>query len=460
MEVVEIQDPLAIVLGGAAAAVVEEVAAAQKRLEEVRPFSTEATERLQRAMLPERIVATLNMEGIRATQRQTLAIMDAMRVRDLREQGEVEVANALRADEFVQDLVEREVELTEQVPRRINGLLLEGIEGEAGRFRRGPVELPGAPMVPPAWTDVPDLVRRMVDGFRRADMRGAVLQACWVHAQFTMIHPFRDGNGRTGRLLQDFALVRRGLLPVGVPAARRDDYYNALADADEGRWDALVETIGMLELDSIARTERVVREPEEREAWIGRLSAAAAKKQRDTRHKRYLVWRHNMEGVVREFCEAARDLDKASNVIGATAKAFDVVDFPTWQDICARGYAHRTWLFSLLFFADGRPFYRLIFYLRRHRAKPYDLFENRRDLVAVYVTGLDAAEARPTFGLYRDVDVGLREFVFVDSNLYCFTGRGQGEREWECRDDLTAAEVVRELFEDVFVRKGGVEALD
>lgn len=433
--------------------ILEEVAAAQRRLDEIRPFSAAVAERLQRTLLPERIVSTLNIEGIHATRRQTLAIMDAMRVNEVKGRGELEIKNALRADEFVSELVEGGVGLTEQVPRELNGLLLAGIRDDAGVFRRGEVELPGAPMAPPLSTDVPDLVRGLVEGFNAAGNCDPILQACWLHAQFTMIHPFSDGNGRTARLLQDYALVRRGLLPVGVSAARRDDYYAALAEADEGRWEALVETIALLQLDNVAKTERIALEPAAREAWIERLSAAAAKQQRDTRHKRYLVWRQNVEGVVREFCGAARELDNASGVIGASAKAYDVVDFAAWEEICRRGYAERTWLFSIVFFAEGQAFYRLIFYLHRHRVNPGDLFQERRDLVAIYLTGTPAGDSRPTFGDYSDPHIRLRELVFVDSNLYCYT---EHEETSECRDDRTIGEVVQELFEDVFVRKAGV----
>ena len=50
---------------------------------------------------PDRIVASLNMEGIIATRRQTLGVMDAVRINEGVGHGEVEIRNALAADEFV-----------------------------------------------------------------------------------------------------------------------------------------------------------------------------------------------------------------------------------------------------------------------------------------------------------------------------------------------------------------------
>lgn len=457
LEVVSIRDPLEISLAGATLGMLTDVAAARKHLDNMRPFTSDVNARLQRALLPDRIVSSLNIEGIGATRRQTLAIMDAMRVRETKDPGQIEIQNALRADELVSDLVDRDVELSEQIPRELNAILLAGIRADAGVFRRIPVELPGAPIPPPAWTDVPDLMRQLVDGFALAESCDPILQACWLHAQFTMVHPFADGNGRTGRLLQDYALIRRGLLPVGVPVSRRDDYYAALADADGGRWDFLVETIGLLELDIIAKTERIALEPAAREAWIGELSGAAAKKDRDTRHKKYLLWRQCVEDVVREFCEAADELDRTSSVIGSRATAYQIADFSTWDEICRRGYVERTWLLSIDFFASGKQFYRLIVFLRRHQPHPYDLFESRRDLVGAYLTGVPAGEARPSFTEYRDPHIQLRELLFVDSNLYCYFERPR-EVTWECRDDYAIADIVRDLFKDVFNRKAGFGA--
>ena len=74
----------------------------------------------------------------------------------------------------------------------------------------------------------------------------------------------------------------------------------------------------------------------------------------------------------------------------------------------------------------------------------------------MYLTGAATAESRPSFSEYSDPHIQLRELLFVGSNLYCYFER-PGEKNWECRDDYAIAEVVKELFEDVFIRKAGVE---
>ena len=298
------------------------------------------------------------MEGIVATRRQTLQVMDAMRISENVGRGELEIRNALQADEFIHDCVEQGHGVTAATIRQVNGLLLGDVHRDAGSYRTGHVELPGAPFTPPLHTDVPILVTQLVEMLPLGDSIHPIVQAAWVHAQLTLIHPFFDGNGRTGRLMQDFVLVRRGFLPVGIPPSQRDDYYRALELADQERWDSIVEILADLELRIIAKAEAVVKAPERRSAWISRLSEAASQKAKNTRHKQYLVWRHRMEKVTSAFATACLELDEMSEVIGAECKQFGVMDFADWQETCRSGYVPRNWLFSMLFYAEGKPFYK------------------------------------------------------------------------------------------------------
>lgn len=54
--------------------------------------------------------------------------------------------------------------------------------------------------------------------------------ACWTHAEFVRIHPFRDGNGRTSRLIMNYQLIKNGYLPVSIPVQDRSNYCKLLDD--------------------------------------------------------------------------------------------------------------------------------------------------------------------------------------------------------------------------------------
>ncbi len=54
-----------------------------------------------------------------------------------------------------------------------------------------------------------------------------ITAAAQFHLAFEAIHPFIDGNGRTGRLIMNFELIRHGFLPVDIKYTDRQKYYEA-----------------------------------------------------------------------------------------------------------------------------------------------------------------------------------------------------------------------------------------
>ncbi len=102
----------------------------------------------------------------------------------------------------------------------------------------------GADFVPPPPEHVSPLLADLTGAVNREDLP-PVVQAALVHAQFETIHPFEDGNGRTGRALVHVVLRRRGIAPDYVPpisvilAAERNEYIDGLGEfriGDPTRW--------------------------------------------------------------------------------------------------------------------------------------------------------------------------------------------------------------------------------
>jgi Uncharacterized conserved protein len=73
-----------------------------------------------------------------------------------------------------------------------------------------------AVFIPPPPTEVPALLEDLAD-YLNSDEHPAVLQAALAHSQFETIHPFADGNGRTGRAIIQLVLRRRGLAISVLP---------------------------------------------------------------------------------------------------------------------------------------------------------------------------------------------------------------------------------------------------
>ena len=138
------------------------------------------------------------------------------------------------------------------VIREVHKILMSGVRGESkdpGNFRRiqNWIGSPGstienARFVPPA---VPQMTEALSnwEKYMHIDEKDVMVQLAIVHAQFEIIHPFMDGNGRIGRILIPLFLYHKGIIqqPVFYMSQylenNRREYYDALkAITDEGNW--------------------------------------------------------------------------------------------------------------------------------------------------------------------------------------------------------------------------------
>lgn len=120
--------------------------------------------------------------------------------------------------------------------------------GDPGKFRGSDVRIQNSKLgdfYPPNHTKVPELMDRLVVEAAK-DEYPNLIQAALVHYWFESIHPFKDGNGRTGRLLITTVLLQRGVLRSPILnlsqffEIHRDDYIAALRNvtqkSDYGVW--------------------------------------------------------------------------------------------------------------------------------------------------------------------------------------------------------------------------------
>ncbi|MGA7705708.1 MAG: Fic family protein [Solirubrobacteraceae bacterium] len=121
-----------------------------------------------------------------------------------------------------------------------------------GSFREHDIRpFPGG-MRPPPWTEVSAMV---ADWIREAqalspteDIEPETLAR--IHARFEQIHPFLDGNGRTGRLVLNLLLIRLGYPPAIIFKGDRRRYLVALESADRGDYGPLGELLARAILDN------------------------------------------------------------------------------------------------------------------------------------------------------------------------------------------------------------------
>ena len=188
--------------------------------------------------------------------------------------------DALRAYDYVLDLATTKTEISEKAIREIHAQICASqktyrVVTSAGVQERplskgGYKETPNNPTsrltgqvhayAPPI--DVPAEMHRLVGELRSEAFTAAhpVLQAAYAHYAFVAIHPFADGNGRVARTLASVYLYRWPGVPLVTLADDKDDYIDALEEADDGRperlvrfvQDRLVDVIGLVQVATSA----------------------------------------------------------------------------------------------------------------------------------------------------------------------------------------------------------------
>lgn len=140
----------------------------------------------------------------------------------------------------------------------------------------------GAAFVPPPAAEVGRLLLDLCE-FSNSDHLSPLIQAGIAHAQFETIHPFQDGNGRTGRALIHVLLRRRGLAPTYVPpisvvlAADKNRYIDGLTQFREGDVEGWLERFASASAQAARLAERYLAQAVElQERWRALLEEYAS----------------------------------------------------------------------------------------------------------------------------------------------------------------------------------------
>ena len=123
-----------------------------------------------------------------------------------------------------------------------------------GSFRQHDIRPFAGGMTPPPFSEVPALVTDWLrDANRGPGDQHPMFFVADLHARFERVHPFRDGNGRVGRLATNLLLVRHGYPPAVIYKRDRTRYLNALRRADRGDAGPLAEVFARAVTDGIYR---------------------------------------------------------------------------------------------------------------------------------------------------------------------------------------------------------------
>ena len=181
-------------------------------------------QRLQEEFLVEYTYNSNAIEGNTLTLQETALVLEGVTIDRKPLKDHLEAVGHKDAFLYVQRLVENKVPFSERVIKQIHTLVLIDRAEDRGVYRRIPVRIMGAYHTPPEPVFVPEQMEKLIKEFSKKKLH-PIESAALLHLKFEGIHPFVDGNGRTGRLILNLFLMQNGYPPINVKFTDRKRYY-------------------------------------------------------------------------------------------------------------------------------------------------------------------------------------------------------------------------------------------
>ena len=197
-------------------------------LDRRRPLTRGELKRLQDEFLVEFTYNSNAIEGNTLTLQETALALEGMTIDKKPLKHHLEAVGHRDAFLYVVSLVSEKVPVSERIIREIHALVLIDRPEDRGVYRRIPVKIMGAQHEPPQPYLVSVQMERLISDWSSGN-RHIIEMAALFHLIFEGIHPFIDGNGRTGRLLLNLMLMQSGYPPIDVKFADRRKYYACFA---------------------------------------------------------------------------------------------------------------------------------------------------------------------------------------------------------------------------------------
>ena len=200
----------------------------RERLLEMRPLTQGEVERLAEEFMVEFTYNSNAIEGNTLTLKETAMALEGMTIDQKPLKDHLEAVGHRDAFLYIQDIAQNNIPISENVIKNIHSLVLMNRPEDKGVFRKIPVRIMGAytePVQP--YLIEPKMNELIATNEERTNTMHIIERIARFHLEFEGIHPFIDGNGRTGRLLMNLDLIQNGFPPINVKFTDRKKYYDA-----------------------------------------------------------------------------------------------------------------------------------------------------------------------------------------------------------------------------------------
>lgn len=140
----------------------------------------------------------------------------------------------------------KEQELNREMVLSLHKMLISNINDEiAGRFRNDDEWVRVGNHIALDPKQIEEKIQEMFVEYYSSQGENIIKRIARFHLRFEHIHPFVDGNGRIGRVLNNYLLLREGFVPINIKFIERQKYYDAFREFDtKGKTDIMEDIVG------------------------------------------------------------------------------------------------------------------------------------------------------------------------------------------------------------------------
>ena len=205
----------------------EQIDLLKQKLDKCRPLTEGEVKRLNEDFMINFTYNSNAIEGNTLTLNETNLVLQGITINKKPLKDHMEAIGHKEAFYYIVDIVKDKKEINQSIIKQIHSLVLMDQPQDKGVYRKVPVIISGSSHTPPQ----PYLIEKQMEDLMLEfeswkNEKHVLEQVALFHLKFESIHPFIDGNGRTGRLLVNLLLMQNGYPPINIKFTDRKKYYD------------------------------------------------------------------------------------------------------------------------------------------------------------------------------------------------------------------------------------------
>lgn len=315
------------------------------------PLDKIALEKLKEHFRTHHIFHSAGIEGNRLTLQETaLVLKEGIDISGKPLKDSIEVKNLGLAYDFLNELAEQNVQITENYIRQIHKLLIgDDASLSPGEYRNIGVIITGSEHRPPEPFEVPIKMMELVEWIRENENQNPIIVSSIAHHEFVKIHPFKDGNGRTARILLNLILLKKGFPICNIRRDERPMYYEALSLADTGHYEPIIELVAENCSQLFSEYIRVRDESNRLKDWAKKLGNKDQQLRLSKAKTEFELWQNKVNQIKLEFKQAVSILNETIESYYISFYEYPPLTLEKYQQLKENGISSGTNFFSIRF---------------------------------------------------------------------------------------------------------------